>query len=257
MNDASMKFSTALLLPIALLLPLSSALGELAPTSIEPMGQSFSKSPETKTLKVLLVGSGSSHHFPRDFLGTDAETLKATGKIDVAATPNLDEALKLIPQSDVLVFSGNHKQWGTEAWQKALHTHADAGKGIVLLHAATWQHPWKGYNDRFVGGGTPSHGKGLFEVTVSDTGHAVTQTVPKTFKITDENYRFKLKSAEHVHVCCHNAPDKTKDPIPSVWVVKDPKTRIVCITLGHDDKAHTNPSFKKLLTNAVQWVGKK
>jgi uncharacterized protein len=250
-----MKFSTALLVLVAIFCPISLVQGEIGPASIEPMGQSFSKPRDAQMLRVLLVGSGASHHFPRDFLGTDAQTLKAASGIDVAATPNLDEALKLIKETDVLVFSGNHEQWGTEGWQKALHAHADAGKGIVLLHAATWQHPWKGYNDRFVGGGTPSHGRGLFEVTVSDTGHAVTKQVPKIFKITDENYRVELKSADHVHVCCHNAPDKTKEPIPSVWVVKDPKTRIVCVTLGHDDMAHSNPSFKMLLTNAVKWVG--
>ncbi|MEK7951970.1 hypothetical protein [Luteolibacter soli] len=51
-----------------------------------------------------------------------------------------------------------------------------------------------------------------------------------------------------------NAPDGTKDPIPSVWAVRDKKTRIVCITLGHDDKAHDNPAFKTLLTNSVNWV---
>lgn len=252
-----MRLTASRLILLTILLPLNLVHGELAPTSTEPMGQTFPKFSNTGFLRVLLVGSGSSHHFPRDFLGTDAETLKAAGAIDVAATPNLEEALKLIKHADVLVFSGNHKQWGTESWQKALHAHADAGKGLVLLHAATWKHPWKGYNDRFVGGGTPSHGKGEFEVTVSDADHAVTKTVPKTFKITDENYRFELKSADYVHVCCHNAADKTKEPIPSVWVVKDPKTRIVCITLGHDDKAHTNPAFKKLLTNAVKWVGKK
>ena len=229
---------------------------ELPPTSIEPMGQSFPEKKEGK-MRVLLVGSGSSHHFPRDFLGTDSETLKAAGGIDVAATPNLEEALKLIEETDVLVFSGNHKQWGTEEWQQALHTHADAGKGMIMLHAATWRHPWQGYNDRFVGGGTPSHGKGVFEVTVSDKGHAVTKDVADKFEITDENYRFELKSEEYVHVVCQNAPDKTDGPIPSVWVVKDPKTRIVCITLGHDDKAHTNPAFKKLLINAVKWVGAK
>mgnify|MGYP001817906265 CR=1 FL=1 len=252
-----MRLPAAFLVVLAFFHPTGHLLAELPANSTEPMGQSFSKTPDTKLLRVLLVGSGSSHHFPRDFLGTDAKTLKASGGIDVAATPNLTEALKLIKQADVLVFSGNHKQWGTEAWQNALHTHADEGRGLVMLHAATWRHPWKGYNDRFVGGGTPSHGKGVFEVTVNDSDHAVTKEIPKNFKITDENYRFQLKSPDYVHVCCHNAPDKTKDPIPSVWVVKDPKTRIVCITLGHDDKAHTNASFKKLLTNAVKWVGKK
>lgn len=252
-----MKLPNILPSLLVILFPLAQVQGELAPASTEPMGQSFSETKSDDTLRVLLVGSGSSHHFPRDFLGTDAVTLKAAGGIDVAATPNLKEALVLIPLADVLVFSGNHKQWGTQAWQKALHTHADAGKGIVMLHAATWKHPWKGYNDRFVGGGTPSHGRGEFEVTVTDTKHAITKDVAKKFKINDENYRIRFKSPDYVHVCCHNAPDKTKDSIPSVWIVKDPKTRIVCITLGHDDKAHTNPSFKKLLTNSVKWVGKK
>jgi type 1 glutamine amidotransferase len=39
-----------------------------------------------------------------------------------------------------------------------------------------------------------------------------------------------------------------------VWVVKDPKTRIVAITLGHADKAHANPDYRKLLENAIRWV---
>ncbi|MGJ8723592.1 MAG: ThuA domain-containing protein [Roseibacillus sp.] len=226
------------------------------PKTIEPMGQSFAKSEATDTTKVLLVGSGSSHHFPRDFLGTDKETLLASGGLDVAATPNLKEALSLLPQADVLVFSGNHRQFGKKEFQQALHKHANVGKGIVLLHAATWSHPWEGYNDRFVAGRTPSHGKGLFEVTVSDTEHAVTDELPPNFTIQDENYRVELADEEKVHVCAHNEADKTDGPIPSVWVVKDPKTRIVCITLGHDEKAHGNPAFQKLLVNAVKWVAR-
>jgi type 1 glutamine amidotransferase len=229
----------------------------LPPDSIEAMGQKFAEPKADKTLRVLLVGSGSSHDFPKFFLGTDAVTLKAAGGMDVAATPNLGEALALIQQADVLVFSGNHNQYGTEEFQKALHQFADDGKGIVLLHAATWSHPWKGYNERFVAGRTPSHGRGEFEVTVKDTNHEVTKSVPESFKITDENYRPQLSSPERVHICAENAPDGSKEPNPSVWVVKDPKTRIVCITLGHDDKAHDNPAFKTLLVNAVKWVSSK
>ena len=54
--------------------------------------------------------------------------------------------------------------------------------------------------------------------------------------------------------CCYNAPDGGKDPLPSVWTVKDPKNRIVCITLGHDGDAHGNPAYQKLLVNAVKHV---
>jgi type 1 glutamine amidotransferase len=226
-----------------------------APDSTEAMGQKFAEPKPAKALRVLLVGSGSSHDFPKYFLGTDAVTLKAAGGMDIAATPNLDEALALLPQADVLVFSGNHDQYGKEEFQKALNDFADKRKGIVLLHAATWDHPgWKGYNARFVGGKTPSHGKGEFEVTVKDTKHAVTKSVPPTFKINDENYRFEIGSKTKVDVCCYNAPDGGKDPLPSVWTVKDKKTRIVCITLGHDAAAHDNPAYKTLLVNSVNWV---
>jgi type 1 glutamine amidotransferase len=218
------------------------------------MGQKFADPKPAKSIRVLLVGSGSSHDFPKYFLGTDATTLKAAEGMDVAATPNYDEAMALMPQADVLVFSGNHDHYGKEDFQKALNDFADKRKGIVVLHAATWDHKWKGYNDRFVGGKTPSHGKGDFTVTVKDAKHPVMKGVPATFSIYDENYRFQIGSKSKVEVLAENAPDGSKDPLPSVWVVKDRKTRILAITLGHDDKAHDNPAYKTLLTNAVNWV---
>lgn len=243
------------LLCAALLPGFSLPLAAQAPDSTEPMGQKFATPKPAKTLRVLLVGSGSSHDFPKYFLGTDAVTLKAAPGMDVAATPNLDEALKLLPDADVLVFSGNHDQYGKDEFQKALNDFADKRKGIVLLHAATWDHSgWKGYNERFVGGKTPSHGKGDFEVTVKDAKHSVTKGVPKTFSIYDENYRFEITEKSKVDVCCENAPDGSDKPLPSVWTVKDKKARIVCISLGHDDKAHDNAAFKTLLINSVNWV---
>jgi type 1 glutamine amidotransferase len=36
-----------------------------------------------------------------------------------------------------------------------------------------------------------------------------------------------------------------------------PKARIVCITLGHDHKAHELPAFQTLLRNAVTWAAGK
>lgn len=243
------------LLTALIALPLASFADPLPPDSTAAMGQKFVE--PAKQLRVLLVGSGTSHDFPKFFLGTDAQTLKSTGKMDIAATPNLEEALTLISQADVLVFSGNHDQYGKPPFQKALNEFADSGKGIVLLHAATWSHRWPGYNDRFVAGRTPSHGKGEFEVTIKDAAHAVTKEVPGTFKIFDENYRTKISDETKVHICAHNAPDGSAEPNPSVWTVNDSKTKIVCITLGHDGQAHDHPAFKSLLINAVNWVSKR
>jgi len=226
----------------------------LAPDTTEPMGQAFAD-PKPATLRVLLAGAGSSHDFPKYFLGADADTLRKAGGMDVAATPNLDEALKLLPDADVLVFSGNDGQWGRAAFQTALRSHADAGKGIVILHAGAWIHPWDGYNERFVGGGSTGHGYGEFEVTVKKPDHPVMDGVAATFKIKDESYHHRFGENSKFEVLAENEADgKTH---ASVWIVEDPKAPIVCITLGHAAEAHDNEAYQKLLVNAVKWAAKK
>lgn len=240
-------------------LALAQPLAALPPNSTEPMGQKFADPKPQKALRVLLVGSGDAHDFPKFFLGTDAATLKAAKGMDVAATPNLGEALALLAQADVLIFSGNHDQYGKPEFQKALNDFADRGKGIVLLHAATWGHPgWKGYNERFVNGTTPGHSAyGDVTVTIKDAANPVTKNVPATFTFKEENYKTKLADASKADVLAENSPDDKGVVHPSVYIVKDPKTRIVCVTLGHDAAAHDSAAYQAILINAVNWVGRK
>lgn len=222
-------------------------------------GMKFVEPRKNDRVRVLLVGAGASHHFPRDFIKTDRETLALLPLIDVIGTMNLNEALELMPMADVLVFSGNHQQWGTKEFQNALHSFADAGKGILLLHAATWSHPWEGYNQRFVAGETKSHGKGQVTTdTIDKNGHPVINGVPEHFTIEDESYHFSYFQAKAQTTLIANKPDgKSTESHPALWIVKDPKTRIVCYTHGHDDQSHAHPAYKKIISNAVLWLGHK
>ena len=246
----------ALLGTLAMIPLLAQPLAAQKPNSTEPMGQKFTVPKAAKSLRVLLVGSGSSHDFPKFFLGTDATTLKAVSGMDVAATPNLDEALALLPDADVLVFSGNHDQYGTEKFQKALNDFADKGKGLVFLHAATWDHSgWKGYNERFINGKTPGHvNYGEITVTVKDPKSPVMKDVPATFTFKEENYRSQFINQSKHSVLATNNPDEKKVEHPSVWTVNDPKARIVCITLGHDASAHDSKAYQTILINAVNYT---
>lgn len=207
---------------------------------------------------MLIAGAGSSHDFPRFFLRQDTATLKAAGGIDTAATPNMLEALALLPQADVLVFSGNHPQFGSPRFQAALQQFADAGKGLVILHAGVWRNfpTQTGFNQRFVGGGAKGHGHGTFKVTVRKPDHPVMKGVPAEFDITDESYHTTLEADAPVEVLAENAPGQgTEIAYPGVWTVADPKARIVCISLGHSEPAHSNAAYQTLLVNAVKWVG--
>ena len=230
---------------------------DLPADSTERLGQKFVEPrKEDGTVRVLIAGSGSSHHFPRDFILADSETLAADPKLNVVATLNAAEALELLPEADVLAFSGNHESWGSAEFQKALHAFADAGKGIVLLHAATWSHPWEGYNKRFVKGETKDHGKGEVAADcIHPANHPVLKNVPESFTIQDESYHFNFFEGAKQTVLVSNKPDgKSPEAHPALWTVNDPKCRIVAYTHGHDDKSHAHPAYQQILRNAVEWV---
>ncbi len=230
------------------------------PPATAPTGQKFAEPKRADTLRVLLVGAGSSHDFPRFFLGADAEMLRAAGGIDTAGTPNVDEAIALLAQADVLVLSANHGSFGGAAFQEALNRFADAGKGVILLHPGVWYN-WPattGFNKRFVGGGAKSHGAGEFTVFNRVAAHPVMRGVPAEFKIQDEHYRVVLDAGTPVEVLAETEPEKdTQKPYPAVWAVKDAKARIMGISLGHAAEAHGNPAYQALLKNAVKWAGGK
>jgi len=231
------------------------------PRTTAPTGQKFGAR-KPGQLRVLVAGAGSSHNFPKFFLGTDGQVTKAAG-YDVAATPNLKETLELLPQADLFLFSGNHAQFGTPEFQKAIRDFVGAGKGVVLLHAATWYN-WPletKYNDEFVCGGARGHGHSEFPFTVTKPAHPVMAGVPATFNIRDESYNVELTRPEGAEIL-GTIPRQNPKPgqsaiLPSVWVVKHPAARVVCIALGHDEHSHDHAAYQKLLLNALKWVNEK
>lgn len=220
-------------------------------------GETLPATAQAGTIRALLVGGGSSHDFETFFHHADSATLKAAGGIVPAYTSNADEAIALLTNADVLIFSANHPSFGTPEFQKALNAFADARHGIVLLHAAIWFN-WPSaaeYNQRFVGGGARSHGRGEFTVFNRQPAHPVMRGVPAEFKIVDEQYRVTLEGGAPIDALAETSPEaESGKAYPSVWLVKDSKARIVNIALGHANEAHGNPAFQTMLVNAVRWV---
>lgn len=215
--------------------------------------------PQSKILTVV-VGGGSSHDFGRWFNMADVATLKATDKADVLYTEKPDSIVESFDRIGVLYLSNNQPMTNSELRTK-IFAHADAGKGLLLVHPALWYNwkDWPEYNRVLVGGGSRSHDKyGEFEVTVTAPDHPLMKGVPATFKITDELYHFeKDEKGSEIEVLATGKNLATGKTYPVAWVTKHAKSRIVCITLGHDGQSHDHPAYKTLLQNSLLWVAKK
>jgi uncharacterized protein len=213
--------------------------------------------PESSGIRVLIVGGGSSHDFDRWFNQEDSKTLSEGGKAAVKYTDKPEEILPALKNLDVLYLS-NNQPLKDAALRKAIVDFADAGKGLILVHPALWYNwaDWPEYNRALVGGGARSHDKyGEFEVSVDQPQHPVIAGVPGSFKITDELYHFEPgKDGAAIEVLATAKNLQSGKTYPSVWIVKHPKARIVCIALGHDGAAHDHPAYQAILRNALNWA---
>jgi type 1 glutamine amidotransferase len=144
--------------------------------------------------------------------------------------------------------------------RKAIFDFVDAGKGLLLVHPALWYNwpDWPDYNRTLAGGGARSHDKyGEFEVRVEKLKHPVMAGVPDSFKISDELYHFEPdKDGAAIEVLANARNLQSGKTYPSIWIVKHPKARIVCIALGHDGAAHELPAYQTILQNAVKWAAR-
>jgi type 1 glutamine amidotransferase len=128
------------------------------------------------------------------------------------------------------------------------------GQGIVVLHHAllAWE-KWEFWN-QLIGFENRNfrYKEGLdLNITVADQDHDITQRLAN-FTITDEGYVLHgeydgkgkvLLSTEH--------PDAMKQV---VWAREQEKSRVVCVTLGHDHLAWSNPEFQEVLRSSIEWA---
>lgn len=213
-----------------------------------------------KGIKTFMVGGGSSHDFDKWFNRADSAILTEGDLASVNYTDKMSEIAAGLKDADVLYQSTNQKI-DDPAMRKAIFDFADAGKGIVIVHAGMWYNwpDWTDYNRVLAGGGARGHDRfGEFEVNLDVPDHPVMKGVPSSFKISDELYYAKFEEKGTPVEVLATAKNLTNGKtFPSVWIVKHPRARIVCIALGHDGKAHDLPAYKTMLRNAVTWAAGK
>ncbi len=213
---------------------------------------------QTKPLQVLLVGGGSSHDYLRWYAREDAKTIEAAGTYRVTYTERPDSIAAYLKNTDILILSNNQP---IDAKGKAAITQfVGKGKGLLLLHAATWYNwaDWPDYNLNCVGGGARSHEKFQeFKNYVINPAHPIARGVTPNFEFKDELYRYEPDpAAKGIEVLVIGQSKETDAVYPVVFTVKHPKARIAGITWGHDGHSHQHEAYRALLINAVNWVAR-
>lgn len=203
-----------------------------------------------------MVGGGSSHDFYKYYRIQDLALLNEITNVDAIYTENVDSIPIYLKSIDLLILSNNQPL--NQSSQKAIEKYISAGKPILLLHAALWYNweDWPWYNKNIVGGGSRSHEKFQdFKNIVINPSHAITRDVDHEFIFKDELYRHQFdKNSSGINVLVIGQSLETNSLYPVVYTVKNQKTKIVGITLGHDHHSHDNPNYKKILTNALKWA---
>ncbi len=209
-------------------------------------------------IRVLIVGGGSSHNYDRWYRNSDAETLRNGELAKVRYTHDTDSIDDYLVDTDVL-YLVNNQPIRDPAVRKAIFDFVDAGKGLVLGHAALWYNwnDWPEYNSQLVSGGSRDHARyGEFEVNVAQSTHVIMEGVPSSFTLKDELYYFKPDPAgPGIIVLATGSAVDSDVTYPSVFVVRHNKGRIVGIALGHDGESHELRPYQDLLRNAVAWAG--
>jgi type 1 glutamine amidotransferase len=141
----------------------------------------------------------------------------------------------------------------------------DNGQGVVYLHhaLASYQH-WDEYI-KFVGGkyietdffddpdmkGSTYKEDITLEIKIEAIEHPVTKGL-SNFTIYDEGYNYIEMIPGIIPLLTTKHSDCTRTV---AWANSYKKSRIVYILLGHGPEAHENENYRKLVRNAIDWVG--
>lgn len=211
---------------------------------------------------VLLITGG--HDYDETAFGQMLEKLSIT--YDHVKHPNAHAMLKAekIAPYDIVLLYDMPKEISEEA-QKDFIAMLENGKGLVVLHHAFcsydfWpeyisiiggryhHYPWK-ENGVEKPVSTYKHDV-TFDVKVVGKKHPITKGI-KDFRITDETYG-GTQILPTVHPLL-STEEGTSGPLVC-WTNKYRNARITTFTLGHDHLAWENPSFIKVLSQAIYWT---
>ncbi len=172
---------------------------------------------------------------------------------------------KIKEKYDAILFLNQNKYYEESKRTKQLYVDlTNEGVGMVFLHFTLSSQPnWDEYHEIvggkwFLGKFTPEKEKRstyfidrIVDVKVADKKHPVTKGI-KNFTLTDVFYG-NIYLRDGVHVLLDSDTD---DLAPIAWTQEYNKSKVVYIIPGFSKKAFGDQNYKKLVSNALKYVGK-
>lgn len=255
-----MKKTFAYISLFSILLALLTSCGQNTETK-----QSASQDEESKS-SVLVVRGGHPYDTPEfEEMCLDLEGIKS----DLVLTAHFNQmkVAEIKENYDAILFLNQNKQYPEpERNRKKYMDLADEGVGMVFLHFTLSSQPeWDEYHD-LVGGKwflkSFTEDKSLhstyfpdmtLEIKVLDSEHPVTEGL-MDFTMTDTYYgNIYMSPSVHSLLGADN-PDVSST---IAWTHQYKNSKVVYIMPGYSKKAFEHPSYRKLVSNALRFVGSK
>ncbi|MCK8475553.1 ThuA domain-containing protein [Microbacterium aurugineum] len=212
------------------------------------------------TRALVVVGGDDTHH---DLLGAADVLTRIGSAAGFVTSPAVGMQRFVNPRpetadADVYVLYDSGAAFGGDQ-QAALAAAVSAGKGVVALHMSNVMGDPEGadraYRDllgnHYLSHG-PGHHEGRHRIDMV-AAHPVTDGVDD-FELFDEYYEFAFADDNHTVLAERTREDGVR--IPVLYAREVGEGRVVYFALGHDMRAWGEPSFRRILAQAIRWAGR-
>jgi type 1 glutamine amidotransferase len=215
-------------------------------------------------VRILVITGG--HGYNKETFNEMLTSLGEGYSWKVAELPDAYELFK--PENrkgyDLLLFYHMWQKIGVEE-QKIFTDCIREGKPVVALHHSIcafddWEEYWRILGGKYFHKVTVFNGKEYqpcsyihdlhFKAVVKDIKHPVTKGI-SDFDLFDETYKGYWVDESATQLLTTSEPSST--PVIG-WTRKYGKAKIVVLQSGHDSPTFSNPSFRQLLRQSIDWA---
>ena len=205
-----------------------------------------------RPLKILLLGQDQQHHNSHALYGVIAPPLARKGiQITHVNTP----AEALVPETladyDALMLYANHTKIAPDE-EKALLDFVAGGKGLVVLHCASFMFQNSEAFVALVGGQFQRHRSGEFRAEIAQPEHPIMKGFENFTTPWDETYVHTKHNPVDRVVLMERVDGEGREPY--TWVRTHGKGRVFYTAFGHDERTWKVPGFQALVERGTTWA---